>query len=224
MERHTTYFKKNTKIKNFTPIPRFIFKENLTSSAKIIYSLLVARTMLSQKEENVSRWSDALGRVYVNYTIRNLAIDSGLGEQTVKNALAQLKEHGLIRSDYKGNNRPNTIYVKYPEGAFPEDDAGGSDSDLPKPSTPIHSEKVDDAGRSMDGPQNLSSRKDNNDPPGEPESVFPERQNQPPIYTKIDRQITNTDRSVMSEKQTAPADPRKAWKIISDTAAKLGPR
>lgn len=73
----------------------------------------------------------------MNYTIRSLAIDSGLGEQTVKNALAQLKEHGLILSDYKGNNRPNTIYVKYPEGAFPEDDAGGTDSDFPKTFKPI---------------------------------------------------------------------------------------
>ena len=192
----TEFFKPYTKIKNFIPLPRFILKENLTASAKLIYGLLIARTMLSQKEENVSQWSDVLDRVYVNYTIKNLAKDSALGEQTVKNALEQLKKHDLIRSDFKGNNRPNTIYVKYPDDAFSEEDSDWSDIDFTKPFKLIYSENVDNSERFMDGPQKLSSREDNNELPGEPESVFPESQNQSSIYTEGDRLMTNTDRNV----------------------------
>ena len=116
----TVFFKPYTKIKNFIPLPRFILAEDLPCSAKLIYGLLVARTMVSQKEENANKWSDTVGNIYIMYTIRHLAKDTGLSASTVKTALAQLKAAGLIQTIKNGNNKPNTIYVKFPENAFKE--------------------------------------------------------------------------------------------------------
>ena len=113
MNRKTDYFKPNTRISNFIPLPRFVLTEDMTTSSKVIYGLLVARTMLSQKEENQPRWTDALGRIYITYSFRNLAIDSKLSKSTVSAAMAELKQIGLVESRRSGYNMPNRIYVKY---------------------------------------------------------------------------------------------------------------
>ena len=114
MENRTTiFFKPGTKIKNFIPLPRFILKEELTPSAKLVYGLLVARTMLSQQAANVKKWTDKDGRISIMYTIEHLAHDSGLSIATVKNSLRSLKKAGLIVTKTNGNNKPNTIYVKF---------------------------------------------------------------------------------------------------------------
>ena len=111
--RITNFFKPSTKIKNFIPLPRFILKEELTPSAKLVYGLLVARTMLSQQAANVKKWTDKDGRISIMYTIEHLAHDSGLSIATVKNSLRSLKKAGLIITKTNGNNKPNTIYVKF---------------------------------------------------------------------------------------------------------------
>ncbi len=113
MKRETAYFKPNTRISNFIPLPRFILAENITTSAKLIYGLLLARTMLSQKAENGHEWTDEAGRIYIRYTIQNLSKDSHLGKSTVSSALSELKQKGLIRTRRMGSNQANRIYVKY---------------------------------------------------------------------------------------------------------------
>ena len=121
MDNHITeFFKPRTKIKNFIPLPRFILKENITASAKLIYGLLVARTMLSQQAANVKNWTDKEGRITIMYTIENLARDSGLSAATVKASLRSLKKAGLIVSKTNGHNKPNTIYVKYQKDKLEE--------------------------------------------------------------------------------------------------------
>ncbi len=113
MKRETAYFKPNTRISNFIPVPRSILREDLTASAKLVYGLLVARTMLSQKAENRQEWTDEAGRIYIRYTIQNLSRDSHLGKSTVSSALSELKQKGLIRTKRNGSNQANRIYVKY---------------------------------------------------------------------------------------------------------------
>ena len=57
-------------------------------NAKLLYGLLLNRTMLSQK----SGWVSEDGNVYVIYTIKQMADDLDRSERTVKTALRELRE------------------------------------------------------------------------------------------------------------------------------------
>ena len=56
-------------------------------NAKLLYGLLLNRTMLSQK----SGWVSEDGNVYVIYTIKQMANDLDRSERTVKTALRELE-------------------------------------------------------------------------------------------------------------------------------------
>ena len=56
-------------------------------NAKLLYGLLLNRTMLSQK----SGWVSEDGDVYVIYTIKQMANDLDRSERTVKTALRELE-------------------------------------------------------------------------------------------------------------------------------------
>ena len=113
MKQQTAYFKQDTRIQNFIPIPRPVLAEEITGSAKLVYGFLLARTMLSQKEKNRQKWTDEAGNLFIYYSIPNIACDSLLSESTVKKALRELKGLDLIETRRTGFNRPNRIYVKY---------------------------------------------------------------------------------------------------------------
>ena len=74
------------------PLPRFILWGEYSINAKLLYALLLGRTQLSQK----SGWVSEDGDVYVIYTIRQIANDLNRSERTVKAALAELENAGLI--------------------------------------------------------------------------------------------------------------------------------
>ena len=61
-------------------------------NAKLLYGLLLNRTTLSQK----SGWVSEDGNVYVIYTIKQMADDLDRSERTVKTALRELENAGLI--------------------------------------------------------------------------------------------------------------------------------
>lgn len=122
MKRSLNYFQPNTRVSNYIPLPRFILREDLTASAKLVYGLLLARTMLSQKAENRREWTDEAGRIYIRYTIQDLAKDSNLGRSTVSSALSELKQKGLINTKRMGSNQANRIYVKYTSDSTQEID------------------------------------------------------------------------------------------------------
>ena len=61
-------------------------------NAKLLYGLLLNRTTLSQK----SGWVSEDGNVYVIYTIKQMANDLDRSERTVKTALRELENAGLI--------------------------------------------------------------------------------------------------------------------------------
>ena len=89
--------------------PKFLLKLNISETAKLVYMLLLDRARLSMKNKE---WQDEQGRVFVLYTIPNLAKDIGKGETTVKKALNQLLKQGLILKQSLGPGQPNKIYVK----------------------------------------------------------------------------------------------------------------
>lgn len=96
--------------------PRFLLKVDISEIAKLVYMLLLDRARLSMKNKD---WQDESGRVFVLYTIPNLAKDIGKGETTVKKALKQLVHQGLICKQSPGPGQPNKIYVKIQAGNSP---------------------------------------------------------------------------------------------------------
>ena len=97
------YITRTTILPPFVALPRFILNSGLSLNAKLLYGLLLSRSMVSRKND----WTDEQGHVYIIYTIRQLAEDMDRSERTVKNALSELEGQGLIQ--------PNHIYVLLPD-------------------------------------------------------------------------------------------------------------
>lgn len=106
------FFKKNTPLPPFVPLPRFMFASEHSINAKLLYGLLLNRTLLSQK----SGWVSDDGNVYVIYTIKQMADDLNRSERTVKTALNELENAGLITRVRQGWNRANRIFLQLPDG------------------------------------------------------------------------------------------------------------
>lgn len=105
------YITRTTAMPPFVALPRFILNSGLSLNAKLLYGLLLSRSMVSRK----NGWSDEQGHVYIIYTIRQLAEDLDRSERTVKNALSELEGQDLIRRVRQGWNQPNHIYVLLPD-------------------------------------------------------------------------------------------------------------
>ena len=105
----TQFLTCNSYIPPYMAYPKFLLKVNITETAKLVYMLLLDRARLSMKNRD---WQDESGRVFVCYTIPDLARDIGKGETTVKKALKQLVRQDLICKESLGAGQPNKIYVK----------------------------------------------------------------------------------------------------------------
>ena len=115
------FFKVDTRLPQFVPLPRFMLVSKHTMNAKMLYAILLDRTKLSQSRGFV----DDEGNVYVIFPIKQMAEKIQRSERTVKTALNELEEAGLIIRVRQGWNRANLIFVKMPEDvhlvATPED-------------------------------------------------------------------------------------------------------
>ena len=105
----TQFLTCNSYIPPYMAYPRFLMNVDISETAKLVYILLLDRARLSMKN---GAWQDESGRVFVLYTIPNLARDIGKGETTVKKALNQLVKQRLILKQSLGPGQPNKIYVK----------------------------------------------------------------------------------------------------------------
>lgn len=105
----TQFLKCDSYIPPYMAYPRFLLKVDISETAKLVYMLLLDRARLSMKNRD---WKDESDRVFVLYTIPNLAKDIGKSETTVKKALNQLAKQGLIHKQSLGPGQPNKIYVK----------------------------------------------------------------------------------------------------------------
>lgn len=115
------FFKKNTPLPPFIPLPRFMVASEHSINAKLLYGLLLNRTMLSQK----NGWVSEDGNVYVIYTIKQMADDLNRSERTIKNALNELQNAGLITRVRQGWNRANRIFLHLPDGVQLSSPTGG---------------------------------------------------------------------------------------------------
>jgi hypothetical protein len=106
----TQFLMKNTLIPPYMAFPRFLLDmEQLSETAKILYVLLLDRARLSQKNDG---WTDALGRAFIFFPIKDLAETMHKSEMSVKTALAVLEKADLIYRKRQGPGFPNKIYVK----------------------------------------------------------------------------------------------------------------
>ncbi len=106
------YMKISTPMPPYLPYPRFLLEMNLTQTAKLVYTILLGRTVVSKSHG----WADDEGRIYANYPIAEIADTIDRSLMTVKNALSELESSGLIERKRQGNSMPNRIYVKLADG------------------------------------------------------------------------------------------------------------
>lgn len=106
--------RRETALTGYMPLPRGVLQFKLSSTAILLYAVLLDRGTLSQKHG----YSDETGQVYVVYPIEYLAETLGRSTSSVKNCLRELTRAGLIQVCQPVKNRPNHIFLNIPEGSF----------------------------------------------------------------------------------------------------------
>ena len=111
MRTITEYITADTIMPPFFRYPRFLLKMDLSQTAKLLYSLLLDRSELSQK----NGWQDSEGRTYIVYPVSEIAEMLDKGSTAIKAALNELDAAGLLVRERRGFSAPNRLYVKVPE-------------------------------------------------------------------------------------------------------------
>ena len=89
----TQFLIKDTLIPPYMAFPRILLdKDGLNETAKILYTILLDRARLSQKNDG---WTDEKGHVFIFFPIKNLAEAMHKSEMSVKTALAVLENEVL---------------------------------------------------------------------------------------------------------------------------------
>lgn len=81
--------------------------KNLSSDAKVLYSCLLDRNELS----NRNGWIDEEERVYIIFTINEIMKCLNKSNRTAVKILNELEKIGLIQRKRQGLGKPNLIYV-----------------------------------------------------------------------------------------------------------------
>ena len=96
----------------FYQMPKFLFNDkyiDLSSDARVLYSLLRDRHKLSAK----NKWVNSNNEVYLIYTRTEMSYMLRVSNKTVLKAINQLKKHNLFEETQQGINRPNLIYIAH---------------------------------------------------------------------------------------------------------------
>ena len=88
MNAISDYLRPNMPLPQYLPYARFLLDADLSHTAKILYTLLLDRATLSQK----NNWVDDRGRIYVIYPLSNLAKDLDCCISSVTRAFTELKK------------------------------------------------------------------------------------------------------------------------------------
>ena len=104
------YLTERTLIRDFIPYPRFLLNMKLTQTARILYALLLDRSKISRN----NGWKNEKGYVYVIYPIMDLAQVLDKSHMTIKKALNELEDAGLLERQKQGFSKPNLLYVRIP--------------------------------------------------------------------------------------------------------------
>ena len=104
------YLKPNMPLPQYLPYARFLLDTDLSHTAKLLYTLLLDRATLSQK----NNWVDERGFVYVIFPISSLSEALRCSTMSIKRALRSLEDADLIERRRGRITVPNSIFVKVP--------------------------------------------------------------------------------------------------------------
>ena len=111
----------HTKLPSYLPMPRFLMNVPISSTAKLLYTQLLGKVQLSQK----NGWLDTQGRVYFIYPIHQMAVDMDRSITTIKDALRDLVAAQLLEKIPEGRGRPNRLYLLFPDEEVGQKSDGG---------------------------------------------------------------------------------------------------
>lgn len=94
----------------YLPYARFLLDTDLSHTAKLLYTLLLDRATLSQK----NNWVDAQGRIYVVYPLSSLAKDLGYSISSITRSFTELENAQLVERVRNGFSKPRRILLKVP--------------------------------------------------------------------------------------------------------------
>ena len=94
----------------YLPYARFLLDADLSHTSKLLYTLLLDRATLSQK----NNWVDNQGRIYVIYPLSHLAKDLGCCVSSVTRSFAELEKAELAERVRSGFSKPSHILLKVP--------------------------------------------------------------------------------------------------------------
>jgi hypothetical protein len=104
------YLKPNMPLPQYLPYARFLLDTDLSHTAKLLYTLLLDRATLSQK----NNWMDERGFVYVIFPLSALSKALRCSTMSIKRALRSLEDADLIERRRGRITVPNSIFVKIP--------------------------------------------------------------------------------------------------------------
>ena len=106
----SNYLTADTPLPQYLPYARFLLDTDLSHTAKLLYTLLLDRATLSQK----NNWMDAQGRIYVVYPLSKLSKDLRYSLSSITRAFAELENAQLVERIRSGFSKPSRILLKVP--------------------------------------------------------------------------------------------------------------
>ena len=104
------YMRESEELISYYQFPKFLLEMALTQNARMLYMLLYDRARISQK----NHWVDKDGYIYFIFPITEISAKIGKCKSSVKAALKELDEAGLLVRRSGGFSQPNHLYVKVP--------------------------------------------------------------------------------------------------------------
>ena len=110
MNAISNYLTADTPLPQYLPYARFLLDTDLSHTAKLLYTLLLDRATLSQK----NNWIDTQGHIYVIYLLSHLAKDLGCCISSVTRSFSELEDAQLVERIRSGFSKPSRILLKVP--------------------------------------------------------------------------------------------------------------
>ena len=104
------YMKESEQMLQYFQFPKFLLKLRISQTAKFLYMILYDRARISRKNS----WIDKYGNVYLIFPIDELSVQIDKCKSSVKTALKELDDVGLLVRRSGGFSKPNHLYVKIP--------------------------------------------------------------------------------------------------------------
>ena len=106
----SNYLTITTPLPHYLPYAHFLLDLDLNDTTKMVYTLLLDRATLSQK----NNWVDERGFVYMIFPLSSLSKALQCSTMSIKRALRTLEDAELIERRRGKISTPNSIFVKVP--------------------------------------------------------------------------------------------------------------